>query len=289
MAGESAREVARRQREKADRLSRTAELYERGAVGEEVTAAALAALPASEWAVFHDIRWPGRRYANVDHVVVGPPGVFVIDSKNWSGSIVVRDQVLRQNGRSREPAVAGAAEAALAVAQLTREVPVTHVHPVLCFVRDEPLTGWARDVMVCSTGTIVQMLTTRPAVLTAEQRRGVALDLDASTRAATDPAPRRTATAPARPWRTPPARPAAAPTADRTRRPRPRRHRNRANRRELVKLGVLAALAAVVLYVPGANQALADAFAKLFDSDQQSTVEPSEESPRPGERADIQE
>lgn len=289
MAGESAREAARRQREKADRLSRAAELYERGAVGEEATAAALAALPASEWAVFHDIRWPGRRYANVDHIVVGPPGVFVIDSKNWSGSIAVRDQVLRQNGRSREAAVAGAAEAALAVAQLTREVPVDDVYPVLCFARDEPLTGWARDVLVCSTDNVVQMLTTRPDVLTANQRRAVALDLDASTRAAVDPAPRRSVTAPARPWRTPPARPAAVAPSRRTRPSRPRRRPNRSSRSELVKLGVIAAVAAVLLYVPGANQALADAFAKLFDSDQQSTVVPSEESPRQGKRADVQE
>lgn len=118
MAGESAHESARRQREKAERLLRSAELHEKGAEGERVTAAVLDRLPGEEWTVIHDVRWPGRRFANVDHVVIGPSGVFVVDSKNWSGRIEVRDQVLRQNGYKREPAVAGAAEAALAVARL---------------------------------------------------------------------------------------------------------------------------------------------------------------------------
>ncbi len=133
MAGESAREVARRQRAKAERLARSATLWERGAEGEEATASALGQLPRGTWTVFHDVKWPERRYANVDHIVVGPPGVFVIDSKNWSGQVAVKDGVLRQNGRSREKDVAAAAEAGLAVARLV-PLPEPHlVHPVLCF------------------------------------------------------------------------------------------------------------------------------------------------------------
>ena len=116
MAGESARESARRQRAKAQRLLRSAEMWERGADGEAATAQVLQTLPPG-WVVLHDLRWPGRRFANIDHVVIGPPGVFVIDSKNWSGRIDVRHDVLRQNGRQREKAVAGAADSALALAE----------------------------------------------------------------------------------------------------------------------------------------------------------------------------
>ena len=88
MAGESARESARRQREKAARLQRSAELWERGADGEHVTAAVLDALPSETWTVFYDVRWPGRKYANVDHVAVGPSGIFVIDidSRSWTAT-----------------------------------------------------------------------------------------------------------------------------------------------------------------------------------------------------------
>ncbi|GAA1795083.1 hypothetical protein GCM10009795_045780 [Nocardioides hankookensis] len=164
MAGESAREVARRQREKAARLEQAAARWERGAAGEEAVATALAALPRTEWTVVSDVQWPGRRFANIDHVVIGPGGVFVIDAKNWSGKVEVVDSVLRQNGRHREPAVAGGSDAALAVAQLASLDP-SLVHPVLCFVRDDWLSGWARDVMVCSTFNLVTMLVSRPTAL----------------------------------------------------------------------------------------------------------------------------
>ncbi|MBJ7331400.1 MAG: NERD domain-containing protein [Solirubrobacteraceae bacterium] len=188
MAGESAYESARRQREKAERLLRSADLHEKGAEGERATAAVLATLPGEHWTVLHDVRWPGRRFANVDHVVIGPPGVFVVDSKNWSGRIEVRDQVLRQNGYKREPAVAGAAEAALAVARLVPLLRVDLVVPVLCFVRDEPVTGWARDVVVCSTSNLLSLLQSRPSQLEPWQVRDIALQLDGQLNAASLPA-----------------------------------------------------------------------------------------------------
>ena len=194
MAGESARDVAQRQRAKSERLARSAELWERGAEGEEAVAAALEQLPSETWTVFHDVKWPGRRYANVDHIVVGPSGVFVIDAKNWSGRVEIRDDVLRQNGRSRERDVAAAAEAGLAVAGLLPLVKPQLVHPVLCFVRDEEVSGWARDVMVCSTSNLVRMLTSRPAVLPADQLVQVRLELDLGLRkamSAPDPTPAR--------------------------------------------------------------------------------------------------
>lgn len=250
MAGESASESARRQREKAQRLLRSAELYERGAVGEQVTARVLSQLPATSWTVLHDLHWPGRRFANVDHLVIGPPGVFVIDSKNWNGRVEVRHDVLRQNGRVRESAVAGAAEAALAVARLTTIVPPHQVFPVLCFVRDESLVGWARDVMVCSTDNLVEMLTSRRAVLTDPQRQQVALDLDASLRAATSRADvhsaghsRRTHSRRARPLS--PAPPAKA--ARRRQGPARRSRRRNSRGRELLKLLLLLLLIGFVI------------------------------------------
>ena len=36
--------------------------------------------------VFHDLAMPGSP-ANVDHLVIGPTGVFVIDCKQWTGSV----------------------------------------------------------------------------------------------------------------------------------------------------------------------------------------------------------
>jgi hypothetical protein len=209
-------------RAKAERLSRSAALYERGAEGERVTAAVLEELPNEEWTVFHDLRWPGRRYANVDHVVVGPPGVFVIDTKNWSGHIKVQADVLKQNGRRRDQAAAGAAEAALAVAQLTSVVSPQHVRPVLCFVTSEQLTGHARDVMVCSTANVLTMLTTRPRAFSQDTLRRLCLDLDISFHPAVEADDRG-----------PRSRPVTSPRSRSTAR-RPRQHRRpgpRARRR----------------------------------------------------------
>lgn len=255
MAGESARDLANRQREKAERLLRSAEMYERGAEGEAATARALAALDAAEWTIFHDVRWPGRKLANVDHVAVGPGGVFVIDSKNWSGRIEVKDSVLRQNGYQREKTVVAAAEAAIAVSLVTPDLPGRLAVPVLCFVRDATLTGWARDVMVCSTSNVAEMLMSRPTVLDPETRRTVCLGLDLSLRnAAREPA------VSVMPTSRRPAVPGAAPRATQwvpSRQARPTEHRRRKKKRswtDWVKGGIGMAIVGSAVFSPSVYQ-----------------------------------
>jgi Nuclease-related domain len=68
-----------------------------GAAGEQQTAAQLARL-SDTWHVVHDVQ-DGR--GNWDHVAIGPPGVFLIDSKWFNGEARVEDDVLR-SGRIRE-------------------------------------------------------------------------------------------------------------------------------------------------------------------------------------------
>ena len=165
MAGESASEVARRKREKAERLLRDADLWDKGAVGERATAHALTVLPPAEWTVLHDVRWPGRRFANIDHVVVGVGGVFIIDSKHWSGRVDVRDGVLRQNGFRREREVAGVADSALAVAEAVPGLDPRLVKPVLCLVTHEQVVSQSHEVLVCSTATLAAQLLAQPVVL----------------------------------------------------------------------------------------------------------------------------
>jgi hypothetical protein len=187
MAGESAHEVARKAREKAARLQRRAELFERGAEGEQATAGALTVLPAG-WTALHDVRWPNRRLANIDHIVVGPGGIFVIDSKNWSGHISVEHGRLRQNGRLREKAVAGCADAGLAIAEIAG-AHADKVYPILCFVGQPDVAGWCRDVMVCSTDNVTRLLLTRPQVLDPTEVAGTRLRLEAQLRAAAGATP----------------------------------------------------------------------------------------------------
>jgi hypothetical protein len=61
--------------------------WRRGAEGERRTARLLDRLTRDGYMVFHDLAVPGTTSANVDHLVIGPSGVFVIDSKQWSGSV----------------------------------------------------------------------------------------------------------------------------------------------------------------------------------------------------------
>jgi len=58
--------------------------WRRGAAGERRTARLLDPLERHGWAVLHDLALPGRR-ANIDHLVIGPGGIFVIDSKQYRG------------------------------------------------------------------------------------------------------------------------------------------------------------------------------------------------------------
>jgi hypothetical protein len=68
------------------RPSPEAVAWRRGAAGERRTALLLAGLERQGWAVLHDLAVPGSR-ANLDHLVIGPGGVFVIDSKQYRGRL----------------------------------------------------------------------------------------------------------------------------------------------------------------------------------------------------------
>ena len=68
------------------RPSEQVKAWQRGAHGERHTARLLDRLTRDGYVIFHDLAVPDSP-ANVDHVVIGPSGVFVIDSKQWTGSV----------------------------------------------------------------------------------------------------------------------------------------------------------------------------------------------------------
>jgi hypothetical protein len=155
------------------------EPWDRDADGRTVVGAALAALPSERWVVLPDVRWPEGRHANIDQIVVGPGGVFVIDSRSWRG------------GRPAESALVATVEASLAVSMVVPSVPIRNVQPVLCLVHAEPISERVRDVAVCSTLTLVQMLLTRPMVLDDTQVKHAAMGLELALRQVPTPHPER--------------------------------------------------------------------------------------------------
>lgn len=93
-AGDSARQEAaraagaqRRLEGKARHAGKAAGDWSKGAEGEQATADALAPLAAAGWRILHDLRAPDG--GNIDHLAVGPPGVAVIDTKNWASPITI--------------------------------------------------------------------------------------------------------------------------------------------------------------------------------------------------------
>ena len=54
-----------------------------GLTGESTVAESLSRFP-DHFHIIHDITTP---FGNIDHVVVGPTGVFIIDTKNWRGIV----------------------------------------------------------------------------------------------------------------------------------------------------------------------------------------------------------
>lgn len=114
--------------------------WKTGAEGEERVAEVLRGVPGVE--VLHDRRVPGSR-ANIDHIVVGSAGVFVIDAKKYTGRIEVRDfggwfrldERLYIDGRDRTKLVDGVlGQLEVVRAALGNEFAEVPVHGVLCFI-----------------------------------------------------------------------------------------------------------------------------------------------------------
>ncbi len=103
---------------------------------------------ASVIEVLHDRLVPGSR-ANIDHITVGPSGVFVIDAKKYAGAIEVRnvgglfrvDERLYVNGRDRSKLADGVlGQVDVVRAALGEEFADVPTRGVLCFVGCE--WGW---------------------------------------------------------------------------------------------------------------------------------------------------
>ncbi len=141
------------------------------------TRAVLDSLP-SDWKVLHARHWPGRPFDTVDHVAVGPNGVFIVDSVGWKGDVVVTPDALEVNGRVRTAAVHNTQEMAREVALLLPPHLRDHCYPVICLTRGEPISGWVKAVRVCTTTTLAHLIETRDPVLTDAEVTSIGIELD---------------------------------------------------------------------------------------------------------------
>lgn len=143
----------------------------KGAKGEEWVARTLSFLPTG-FHVYHGITAPSSLFgqaADYDHVVVGPTGVFLVETKNWTGRIDVRDGRILYNGE--EPDRPPLDQVKNAAAELRGELrdavyPQLEVQPVLCFAEGAVPSGCtgAAGVMICSSYTLNDLLQEKPDV-----------------------------------------------------------------------------------------------------------------------------
>jgi hypothetical protein len=161
----AAERVARLKRQ-LDQAERNTKAWDAGAVGERVVAEKLSELVPRGWYVLHDVHWPGRPKANLDHVLVGPGGVVVVDAKNWTGEVKVSSGVLWQGRYARTQAVEGALAQCAAVASVLAPPHRRMVRPLICMAAQPDLFGVTNsDVAVVGAQRVVGAIEALPAVL----------------------------------------------------------------------------------------------------------------------------
>jgi hypothetical protein len=157
--------------------------YKQGRDGEIAVGQMLEGLRKDGYEVFHDI--PSPR-GNVDHVLVGPGGVFVIETKTRAkptgdAKVVYDGKQITVNGQvpDRDP-VAQVRAAASQVEELiqrgvTGKIPI---RPVLLYVRWYTEQPKGSDIWVINEKTLMKWVRTNYKKLSPDQVRQAAMCLD---------------------------------------------------------------------------------------------------------------
>lgn len=150
-----------------------------GADAEEAVAGRLAAL-GDRWKILHAVP-VGENGADIDHVVIGPGGVFTVNTKHhpdaavWvSGNTVMIDGNRTHYVRNSRFEAARTAKL-LATALGSAPLPVTGLIAVMgarggLTIKSQPASG---DVVVLTRKEIATWLAKRPEVLTGDQVEGI--------------------------------------------------------------------------------------------------------------------
>jgi len=118
----------------------------KGARGEQSVAELLARLP-DQYVLLNDLVLPGLR-GNIDHVLIGPCGVVVIETKRWAGTIACRRDRWYVDGRPRK--------------SVTRQVISAAMAVKTCLARaGAGASGWVESVVVF-THPLCRLALTRP-------------------------------------------------------------------------------------------------------------------------------
>ena len=141
----------------------------RGANGELLNGWWLGRLPDG-WQVLNDVA-VGDAGANIEHLVIGPPGVFTITTKNLSGKVWVGPKSILHNRRRTDFLPKASAEARQASRLLSsaigRPVEVRGVLAILC--DDWTVKQRPAHVYVDATRGVKDWMLRQPAILRAQE------------------------------------------------------------------------------------------------------------------------
>jgi hypothetical protein len=74
--------------------------YRQGFEGEKQVTAVLSSNLSDEYFLINDVQLVAGKRSNIDHVVLGPTGIFVLETKNHSGKIVCYEDSWKRVGQN---------------------------------------------------------------------------------------------------------------------------------------------------------------------------------------------
>jgi hypothetical protein len=118
------------------------------------------------WFVFHDVPL-GDRGANIDHLVIGPGGVFTVNTKYLFGEIVVYQRSITHEGSRTDYLSKASAEARRAASLLSAAIGRTvEARGVLAILADEwTIVDEPPDVLVRGPRGAKNLMLNQPPVL----------------------------------------------------------------------------------------------------------------------------
>ncbi|WP_247828324.1 nuclease-related domain-containing protein [Arthrobacter antioxidans] len=142
-----------------------------GALGERAVGRTLAAL-GPEWTVLHAVP-VGERSADIDHVVIGPTGVFVLNTKRHPGQRIWTAKGTFMVAGTRHPYIRNsdheAARAGKLLSAAVRQSVTAEAAIVVVGAQQVTVKEKHRSVTVLTESQLLRWLTRRPVVHTPQQ------------------------------------------------------------------------------------------------------------------------
>lgn len=161
------------------RLRKEQTNWRAGGDGERQVVRVLVDMDDAGWHLLADRAWPGTARANIDVLLVGPGGVFVIDVKNWAQPSVTDGRLWRGDEPQDDTVEKLLAQTTAVEAILAEEgLPPTEVVPLFALANRRNFTARLGRVVVCGERDLPRDLTRRGVRLDATQVQRLVATLD---------------------------------------------------------------------------------------------------------------